>query len=78
MLLHYKADANVQDNEGNSPLHVATSHGHEDVSFSVCMCVFVYESMCVYVCVFVQCVCVCVIVQCVCVCEYVHPVCVHE
>ncbi len=31
MLLHYKADVNVQDNDGNSPLHVATSHGHEDV-----------------------------------------------
>ena len=31
MLLHYKAEVNLQDNDGNSPLHLATSHGHEDV-----------------------------------------------
>ncbi len=32
MLLHYQADVNIQDSDGNTPLHLSTSHGHEDVS----------------------------------------------
>nr|KAF6406062.1 ankyrin repeat domain 27 [Molossus molossus] len=30
LLLHYKASADVQDNNGNTPLHLACAHGHED------------------------------------------------
>ena len=32
MLLHYQADVNIQDSDGNTALHLSTSHGHEDVS----------------------------------------------
>lgn len=32
LLLHYKASTDVQDNYGNTPLHLACAHGHEDVS----------------------------------------------
>lgn len=32
LLLHYKASTDVQDNNGNTPLHLACSHGHGDVS----------------------------------------------
>lgn len=32
LLLHYKASADVQDNNGNTALHLACAHGHEDVS----------------------------------------------
>ena len=32
LLLHHKASPNLQDNEGNTALHLATLHGHEDVS----------------------------------------------
>lgn len=32
LLLHYKASPEVQDNNGNTPLHLACTYGHEDVS----------------------------------------------
>jgi len=32
LLLHYKASTDVQDNNGNTPLHLACTYGHEDVS----------------------------------------------
>lgn len=32
LLLHYKASTEVQDNNGNTPLHLACTYGHEDVS----------------------------------------------
>ena len=32
LLLHYKASVNLQDTDGNTPMHLATIHGHEDVS----------------------------------------------
>lgn len=31
LLLHYKAQVNLQDNDGNSPLHLATANGHAEV-----------------------------------------------
>lgn len=31
MLLHYKADVNAPDNDGNTPLHLCTANGHEKV-----------------------------------------------
>ena len=31
LLLHYKSDMNLQDNDGNSPLHLACANGHEEV-----------------------------------------------
>lgn len=30
LLLHYKASTEVQDNNGNTPLHLACTYGHED------------------------------------------------
>ena len=39
LLLHYKAAVNLADNDGNTPLHLCTANGHEDVSdskFSIC------------------------------------------
>lgn len=33
LLLHYKANADAQDNNGNTPLHLACMYGHEDVSW---------------------------------------------
>lgn len=32
LLLHYKANTDAQDNNGNTPLHLACMYGHEDVS----------------------------------------------
>ena len=34
--MHYKASAEVQDNNGNTPLHLACTYGHEDVSGPCC------------------------------------------
>uniref|UniRef100_A0A3B5L401 Uncharacterized protein n=1 Tax=Xiphophorus couchianus TaxID=32473 RepID=A0A3B5L401_9TELE len=31
LLLHYKANTEAQDNNGNTPLHLACMYGHEDV-----------------------------------------------
>ena len=36
LLMHYKASAEVQDNNGNTPLHLACTYGHEDVSGPCC------------------------------------------
>lgn len=36
LLLHYKASTEVQDNNGNTPLHLACTYGHEDVSGPRC------------------------------------------
>ncbi|TKS73793.1 Ankyrin repeat domain-containing protein 27 [Collichthys lucidus] len=33
LLLHYKANTDAQDNNGNTPLHLACMYGHEDVIF---------------------------------------------
>ena len=35
LLLHYKAQVNLQDNEGNTPLHLATANGHAEVRSSL-------------------------------------------
>ena len=32
LLLHYKANTDAQDNNGNTPLLLACTYGHEDVS----------------------------------------------
>lgn len=32
VLLHYKADINAPDNDGNTPLHLCTANGHEKVN----------------------------------------------
>ena len=32
VLMHYKADINAPDNDGNTPLHLSTANGHEKVS----------------------------------------------
>ena len=32
LLLNWHVRVNVQDNEGNTPIHLATGNGHEDVS----------------------------------------------
>ena len=29
--MHYKADVNAPDNDGNTPLHLCTANGHEKV-----------------------------------------------
>ena len=29
--MHYKADINAPDNDGNTPLHLSTANGHEKV-----------------------------------------------
>ena len=34
MLMHYKADVNAPDNEGNTPLHLCTANGHEKVKLA--------------------------------------------
>ena len=31
VLMHYKADINAPDNDGNTPLHLSTANGHEKV-----------------------------------------------
>ena len=31
VLMHYKADVNAPDNDGNTPLHLCTANGHEKV-----------------------------------------------
>ena len=36
LLMHYKASAEVQDNNGYTPLHLACTYGHEDVSGPCC------------------------------------------
>ena len=41
LLLHYKASADAQDNSGSTPLHLACTQGHEDVSGAAapgCVC----------------------------------------
>lgn len=43
LLLHYKASTEVQDNNGNTPLHLACTYGHEDVSGASCS-----QSGCLY------------------------------
>jgi len=34
--MHYKADINAPDNDGNTPLHLSTANGHEKVKRNVC------------------------------------------
>lgn len=38
LLLHYKANADARDNNGNTPLHFACMYGHEDVCQSLTSC----------------------------------------
>ena len=35
VLMHYKADVNAPDNDGNTPLHLCTANGHEKVKNNV-------------------------------------------
>lgn len=35
VLMHYKADINAPDNDGNTPLHLSTANGHEKVKRKV-------------------------------------------
>lgn len=35
VLMHYKADINAPDNDGNTPLHLSTANGHEKVKRNV-------------------------------------------
>ena len=41
--MHYKADVNAPDNDGNTPLHLCTANGHEKVkksTLSECQCIW--------------------------------------
>ena len=35
VLMHYKADVNAPDNDGNTPLHLCTANGHEKVKNNI-------------------------------------------
>ena len=44
MLMHYKADVNAPDNDGNTPLHLCTANGHEKVKKALYLSVNVFST----------------------------------
>ena len=41
--MHYKADVNAPDNDGNTPLHLCTANGHDQVNEQFCMLYIVVD-----------------------------------